>query len=77
MNKKRLYLKKGIEKNLELLTLVNIIMIVFSMLLIIIFNDMQVLYNYYVKLYVINNIILLINGYILIKFTKKYQIIFK
>lgn len=73
MNKKR-YLKEGIEKNLELLTLVNIIMIVFSILLIIIFDDMQTLYNYYVKLYVINNIILLINGYILIKFTKKYNI---
>lgn len=76
MNKKKLYLKKGIEKNMELITLVNIIMIVFSMLLITIFNDMQVLYNYYVKLYVINNIMLLINGYILTKFTKKYQIIF-
>lgn len=74
--KKKLYLKKGIEKNIELLALINIIMIIFSILLIIIFNDMQVLYDYYVKLYVVNNIILLINGYILIKFTKKYQSIF-
>lgn len=76
MNKKRI-LKKGIEKTLELISISNLIMMVFSIIFMVLFKDIKSIYNYYVMLFIINNIIVLVNGDILIKYTKKYSIIFK
>ena len=74
MNKKRLYLKKGIEKNIELIILGSTITALFSLILAFAFDE---LFRIYTLIFIVSNLIVLFNGYFLTKFSKKYIAIFE
>lgn len=71
--KKKLYFKKGVEKNIEMVVLGGVIVCLFSLLFTIAFDE---LFRAYSIIFCISNLIILFNVYLLSKFSRKYQIIF-
>ena len=71
--KKKLYFKKGVEKNIEVIILGCVVVCLFSLILSVSINE---LWGIYSRIFCISNLIAVFNFYLLSKFSRKYTIIF-